>query len=41
MDEATMYLILASITFVSIVHLVYYLFEEFKQILDINILTLT
>ena len=41
MHEPTLYLIIASYSFVSIAHLVYFLVTEMTQILDINVFTLT
>jgi hypothetical protein len=41
MDEPTLYLILDVISGASILHLVYYLLQEFCDILQINLLTLT
>jgi len=41
MDEPTMYLGLAIIGFLALMHLLYYVIIELMTILDVNLLTLT
>ncbi len=41
MPEPILYLIIASYSFISVSHLVYYLVTEMTEILDINVFTLT
>lgn len=41
MHEPTLYLIIASYSFISVSHLVYFVTTELSEILDINVFTLT
>jgi hypothetical protein len=41
MDEPLMYLIIDIVTFASLIHFIYNVINELKQILGLNLLTLT
>jgi len=41
MDEPTLYLIIDVISFITMVHLIYYVIDELKEILNINVFIIT